>query len=116
MSLDITTFTMPCSAGQQCRHQICKHCANLLRSSSTRVADHPGTQLGVIKESICQNCARKTRRDQRLRVEQGRLDKLDQLNTTDERVQYAAPGIWAMLQRRRKNGVPATGDRRKETA
>lgn len=109
------TYTRPCEADQQCRHPICQHCGVLIRSSNTTPADHPGTQLGVLKTQTCQNCRRKQRRDQRLKVRQDRMDQLDKLPTVDERIQYADPGLWRLLQRRRTNKVPATGKRKETT-
>ena len=52
----MNTKTTTC---KNCAHPACFHCQHPVRSSAARLADHPGTVVGILSESVCQSCKRR---------------------------------------------------------
>ena len=49
----MTAKQVPCGASPDCLHLACEHCGVLIRTSSERAGDHPGTRAGKLKTSQC---------------------------------------------------------------
>ena len=52
----MNTKTTTC---KNCAHPACFHCQHPIRSSAARLADHPGTVVGILSKRVCQSCKRR---------------------------------------------------------
>lgn len=55
----MTAQKLPCGASHDCLHLACEHCGVLIRTSSAKAGDHPGTRAGKLKTGQCGPCERR---------------------------------------------------------